>query len=255
MEEYNRSNGARGTIGGILILLGALFLLKSMDIIDYNIGYIIFSGPFVLFVIGVLILINTRKKFLGTILTLIGGGLLTERIFPFVEIGHELILSIAVILLGFFILFKHRRRGVVVKGEPYNPGDKGDKHWNRNSDQTINNDIIDDVAIFGGGQRIVYSDNFKGGSITAIFGGSEINLHNCKLADGVNTIDILALFGGAEIRVPRDWHVVINATPIFGGFSNKIIRDPAAPVDTTKTLVIKGLAMFGGIEVNSKPNY
>jgi hypothetical protein len=44
---------------------------------------------------------------------------------------------------------------------------------------------------------------------------------------------------------------VINVTSILGGFSNKAIRNPSVVIDQSKTLHIKGLAMFGGGEVKT----
>ena len=44
---------------------------------------------------------------------------------------------------------------------------------------------------------------------------------------------------------------MIDILPIFGGFSNKIRRDPDAVIDTERTLLIKGFVLFGGGEVRS----
>ncbi|MFO7446203.1 MAG: LiaF-related protein [Ignavibacteriaceae bacterium] len=245
--------GGRATVGGILIFIGVLFLLKSLDIIHYNLATIIFTPAFFFFIMGILILINSNKKVFGAILSLFGAVWLLPKIFPSIDINHEFIIPLAVISLGIYIIFKHRNSTEPPPSKETSSFFHSHRHDRTNTeDYTVKRDYIDDVAIFGGGQRVVYSDSFKGGNITAIFGGSEINLTNCKLADGSNVIDVIAIFGGAEIRVPRDWNVVVNATPIFGGFSNRIIRDPDAPIDISKTLVIKGIAMFGGIEINSK---
>lgn len=277
MEENRRNYGGRATLGIILVLFGGLFLLENIGILNLNIPHIIFSPHFAIFAIGILILINSRKKIFGAILTLIGGIWLLPRVVPQIAIDSGIIISIAVIGLGLYIIF--RRRDYVSKpAYNYNPGmeqtsqenaaegqfdkegsrsytcdprfGKHSRSWN----STSNEDFIDDVAVFGGGHRVIYTDNFKGGSLTAIFGGSEIDLTKSKLAEGDNVIEVIAIFGGAEIHVPRDWNVVVNATPIFGGFANKIVRDPAQPIDLSRTLVIKGLALFGGIEINSKIN-
>ena len=111
--------------------------------------------------------------------------------------------------------------------------------------------MIDDISIFGGGSKIISSDNFRGGNVTAIFGGSEINLTGCKLAEGDQIIDVLLIFGGTTIVVPKDWNVIVNVTSILGGFSDKSIRDPNIIPDQSRTLHVKGLAMFGGGEVKN----
>ena len=112
-------------------------------------------------------------------------------------------------------------------------------------------DFIDDVSVFGGGHKIIHSDNFKGGNITAIFGGSEIDLTQCKLAPGENVIDVVIIFGGSTIVVPNDWDVITNVTPLFGGFSYKKSRYQSPGSEPAGTLVIKGVAIFGGGEVKS----
>jgi predicted membrane protein len=248
MEEYKRNYSGRAALGGILVIIGALFLLKALDLIYINIPHIIFSPSFVIFIIGILILINSRKKILGGIMVFVGGLWLMPRVFPDVNVNESIIWSIAIIGLGLFILLKQRNRESI-------PDTSDPEKCHRFNTSSVRKDYIDDVAIFGGGHRVVYSDSFKGGNITAIFGGSEIDLGNCQLAEGNNIIDVVAIFGGAEIRVPRDWHVIVNATPVFGGFSNKVVRDPGTPVDLSRTLIIKGVAIFGGIEVNSKTKF
>ena len=237
MNENQNSTNARFILGAILIIIGGLFLLKSFGIIFLNVPHLIFSWPFFMLVAGILILVNSHKKTLGLILTTLGGFFLLRRIFDWYDIDFEIIIAFAIIALGIHIIFKQRR----VPESKEAP-----------SNSFLKRDIIDDISIFGGGTKIINSENFKGGNITAIFGGSEIDLTNCKLADGNNVIDVLIMFGGTEIRVPNNWNVILSVTPIFGGFSNKIRRDPNSSVDQSRTLIIKGLAMFGGGEIKSR---
>ena len=228
----------RITVGIILIFLGAIFLFNTLDIFSFRVTHVIFSFPFILMIIGILIMVNSSKKVFGGILTGIGVVWLLPRIFPEINYGGDVILPLVFIGLGIYIIFKHTQ-----KRREYISGFQ--------RDATIDKDIIEDVAIFGGGTKIITSENFKGGSITAIFGGSEIDLTNCKMAEGNNIIDILALFGGTTIIIPKDWNVQINITPVFGGFSNKTVKLPTTSIDYTRTLVIKGLCIFGGGEIKS----
>lgn len=43
-------------------------------------------------------------------------------------------------------------------------------------------DYIDEITVFGGIKKNLTTNSFKGGKITAVFGGSEINLLNSDLA-------------------------------------------------------------------------
>ena len=235
MEHSNNHTDKRILLGGILIVVGAFLLLGSMDIFDFSISHVIFSFPFFLTVIGVFILLNTNKKILGGILSGMGIFFLLPRIFPGIHYHGGIIFPVLLIALGAYIILNHRKKEMLHKGQ----------------DAFQKKDVIDDVSIFGGGAKIISSDNFRGGNVTAVFGGSEINLTGCRLADGEQILDVLLVFGGSTILVPKDWNVVVNVTSILGGFSDKSIKDPNMLPDQSRTLHIKGLALFGGGEVKN----
>ncbi|HLG31411.1 MAG TPA: LiaF domain-containing protein [Ignavibacteriaceae bacterium] len=234
MQEQHSRIDKRILLGAVLIFLGGLFLLNSLDIISFRVSRVIFSWPFIMLVIGLFILANTNKKVLGGILSGLGALFLIPRIFPEVQYDGGIIIPIVLIILGTYIILNKRRQA-----------------QQNIDDQMISKDKIDDVSIFGGGTKIISSDNFKGGNITAIFGGSEINLIGCKLAEGENVIDVLCVFGGTTIIVPKEWNIVVSVTSILGGFSNKSIKNFNFIIDPSRTLHIKGLAMFGGGEVKT----
>jgi len=234
MEENKNKVDNRVLLGSILIGLGGLFFLKSLDIFDFNFGRIIFSWPFFFIVIGMYLTLNTSRKMLGGILAGLGFIFILPRIFPSIDYDGSVVVAIFLIAFGSYIILNQKKKSEVV-----------------NELGQISNDVIDDVAIFGGGTKIVTSDNFRGGNITAVFGRSEIFLKGCKLAEGTNSIDILAIFGGTTIVVPNDWNIVMNVTSIFGGFSNKGVKDPNIAIDQSRTLIIKGLVVFGGGELKT----
>ncbi|MGD1008245.1 MAG: LiaF domain-containing protein [Ignavibacteriaceae bacterium] len=233
-NEYYHNTGSRAILGTIIILIGGLYLLKTLDLINLDISSIIFSFPFILFVIGVILLINSSGKTLGLLLAIIGAIFLIPNLYPKIGISSDIIIPILIIAFGIHLIFKRRIR----------LGHSGHYQW-KNAD----NNYIDDVAIFGGGRKTIFSDNFKGGNITAIFGGSEIDLTQCKLAEGDVILDIAIIFGGTTIMVPKEWNIRVTVTPIFGGFSNKVFRNPVTPIDTSRTLIIRGAAIFGGGEI------
>jgi predicted membrane protein len=237
MSENKNAVDKRVILGGVLIFLGGIFLLNTMNILNFRFAHVVFSWPFIMLVIGLFVLVNTEKKFLGGILTGIGSLFLIPRIFPNIDYDSGIVIPLLLIILGTYIILKKRRH------------DSSSEFFSDHT--TVNKDKIDDVSIFGGGTKIISSDNFQGGSVTAIFGGSEINLINCKLAEGDNILDVLCVFGGTTIILPKEWNVVINVTSVLGGFSNKAIRNPSIVIDQSRTLHIKGLAMFGGGEVKT----
>ena len=49
-------------------------------------------------------------------------------------------------------------------------------------------------------RRRFTSKEFKGGKLTSIFGGTDLNLVNADLAWGTNILDVFVLFGGCEYK-------------------------------------------------------
>jgi Predicted membrane protein (DUF2154). len=106
------------------------------------------------------------------------------------------------------------------------------------------------MAIFGGSKRILNSKNFQGGNITVLFGGMELFCRDCELADQDEVIiDLFVMFGGCDFVVPPHWNVKIDVVSLFGGFSSKKLDYKSVEVDDSKTLVIKGMVLFGGGEM------
>lgn len=240
MEEYKKKTGRRALLGGIIILLGSLLLLSNLGILGFNITHMIFSWPVIVIVVGAVIYINSNDR-AGLIIMLVGLIFLISKYFYF---NVWTLWPVLLIILGLYILFNIRRSPRI---------DLGRRVRNRLEDngQALNEDYIDDIAVFSGSKRFVTSQNFKGGKITAIFGGSEIDLGQSRLAPGNNVLDILTIFGGTEIYVPKDWKVIMDITPVFGGFSDDRRRDPNQVTDPERTLIIKGSAIFGGGEIKT----
>ena len=90
---------------------------------------------------------------------------------------------------------------------------------------------------------------FKGGSILTWFGGGDVDLRGVRLDPAGATITIRTLFGGGRLLVPESWNVDLRVVAVFGGSADvrpAYDRAPDAP-----TLVIEGIAVFGGFAVMS----
>jgi hypothetical protein len=109
-------------------------------------------------------------------------------------------------------------------------------------------DRLSGFAVLGGSSRRSASPDFKGGDFTAVMGGCEVDLRDARIATGPAVIDVFAFWGGVEIRVPDDWAVDSEVTAILGGFDDKSGK---GIVDKSQRLIIRGLAMMGGVEVRT----
>lgn len=235
--EVQKSVTARIVFGLALIVIGTLYLLENLNLIPGELGDIIISFPSLVLLVGLVSLYNSQNKLFGSIVTIIGVLLMLPKIIPGINIDGDIIFPLIVISFGGYLVFRSKAKNEIV-------GDNSAKYF-----KGENKDRIEDVAIFGGGEKIIHSDNFQGGSITAIFGGTEIDLSQCKLAPGDHVLDVVAVFGGMEITVPANWRVQVDVFPLFGGFSNKYKRNPSLVVDQQSTLYIKGIVIFGGGEL------
>jgi hypothetical protein len=120
---------------------------------------------------------------------------------------------------------------------------------------------LEEVNIFWGGKRRIVSKSFTGGEVVAIFGGYDIDLTECDMQGNQIEIEVVSIFGGGEIRVPRSWEVVMDTAGIFGGCSDRTYHydHPApgatnpdgSPVPQQKKVIIKGVAIFGGLNVKN----
>ncbi|MBU0561199.1 MAG: cell wall-active antibiotics response protein [Bacteroidetes bacterium] len=227
MSNSNHTN-IRAWFGVIVTLLGVLFLLKNFDILDFEFPFQIFSFWSILIIIGFILIFSSHNKSTGIILVVIGAIGHLPEMWPLVLIG-----------LGIYIILKKSGAGLA--------SGKFEKSFSGSD----SNDLINDTAIFGGGNKYFQSDNFMGGSITAIFGGSEVDFIDCKLAEGNHVIDVFFMFGGATLIMPSDWRVEIDLVPIFGGFSDRRRKDPNMVPQTDRKVVLKGLVLFGGGEIKN----
>lgn len=258
MRHHHPKEESQGRlIAGIVILtVGLLFMLKNFDLLSPQIEHYIFSWKTLLIAIGTMNLLFSHNRTGGFILITVGLVFWIPEIFNLSVRAGEFIWPLAIIAVGIFLLLNYKENKF------------GSRFWEKKitDHQNANNpentgeqtgfsgeDYIDNVAIFSGGERIVTSKNFKGGKLTSIFGGSEIRMHNAKLAPGNHVLDVFFMFGGSEMVVPADWTINVDVLSIFGGFTDKrIVRKSEEKMEgTPSVLTIKGLVLFGGGELKS----
>ena len=230
----------RAILGVFLIAVGALWIFERLDLIPSFWNDILISWQMLLIGIGVFSIIGGNKT-TGTILIVIGSFFLIGEVaqipYELRRIGWPLI----IVAVGIVILVT--QTGRYRKGTPiFETGEQ--------SHRPQGNNYFDDFIIFGGREVYVDSQNFVGGKSTSVFGGTEYDLRQANLSENGAVIDTLTLFGGCGFKVPPDWTVKNEVTAIFGAFTDKrgaslnhVVSDPS------KTLVIKGFAAFGGVEV------
>jgi predicted membrane protein len=254
MEKFTNNNSSRIWTGVIIIVIGLVLFLRNQGL---DIPRWIISWPMLLIAIG--LLVGYKRNFHG------GGWLAMVLVGGFFTLGKitdynlsKYYFSIAFIALGLFLIFKPKRlskkrtkamsdKAPADFGNPDSFEHTGEAYA---STDTEDNDILDSVNVFGGSHQRIFSKNFKGGDVIAIFGGCDINLTQADFNNTI-TLDVVAIFGGCKIIVPPGWEVKSEVTAIFGGMDDKRAVGPVSTDGSRKILIVKGVALFGGVDIRN----
>jgi predicted membrane protein len=233
--EHHHLTSNRTLIGVVLVLAGLFLVIRNTGFFPEFIDNVIFSWPMLLVGIGLVMTLGASEKTAGVIVMAVGGFFMIPLIFRETFHMYNMFWPSIFIIVGVIFIISKRRGG-----------------WNAVSSKgVVGDDYVDYVNVFSGGERQVVSQNFKGGKISSVFGGIELDLTKANLASGVSELEIACVFGGATIIVPDDWYVTIEVTPVLGGFSDSRKLRPGKTFDSSKHLLIKGAVVFGGGEVKS----
>jgi predicted membrane protein len=232
--DYRPYSRTHIIVGAVVITIGIVMLMKNFGVIPFWVQDFFFRWQFILILIGTIAFFTNSNKVPGLVIMFIGIFFLAPEYFK--EFQNYFI-PVALIMVGLAIMLRRRRsKRSFFEINEYSSNDP---------------DIIDIVAVFSGGERQVTSKNFKGGEITTVFGGVEVNFLNTRIAPQEVHIEVTAVFGGLVLIIPSDWEVVIDVDQVFGGFADKRYFPPDHKSDPSKRIVIKGAVVFGGGEIKN----
>ena len=117
-------------------------------------------------------------------------------------------------------------------------------------------------ALLGGDRRTVSSEAFTGADMTAILGGTDLDLRHASIpAETPVSLDVFAFWGGVNIRVPSDWIVDLQVDAILGGVTDRRARapettggaadKPGSQVASRPRVIIRGKAVMGGVQIRN----
>ena len=238
--------------GLIILIIGVAALLKASMV---PLPSWLFTWPMIIIIIGFISGVkNNFRNFSWFFLMLIGGAFLTGYIIPDLEMRRYIWPS-ALIIVGLAFMLKPRHRG----WRSYPPKEAEEKKTTGSGNieeatiidesENSNEDILDTTSIFGGIKKNVLSKNFKGGDVTNIMGGSELNFSQADIKGEV-ILDLTQIFGGTKLVVPSDWDVKSDIVAIFGGIEDKRSLENVS-INPSKVLLLKGTSIFAGIEIRN----
>ena len=215
--------------GLVFIVVGVIFGLNALNITDIN---IFFDGWWTLFIIVPCFigLFKDEDKSSNLIGLVIGICLLLGciDIIEFTLIWKLMVPAILV-MIGLSFIFKDTLNSKIKK-----------------EIKKLNKTETKEYCSCFSGQTIDFNnEEFKGCTISAIFGGVKCDLKNAIIKNDV-VINATSIFGGITIYVPEGVSVKISATSIFGGVSDERKNKTK---NNEYTIYINTTSMFGGIEI------
>ncbi len=212
-------------LGLLLVAIGGTALLGRLGVVDIDLGELVSTWwPMLIVLVGIAALVSVPRAWVGpAIIILIGAVLQFDRL-DLITVSFWDIFWPSVLLLVGVVLVARYARG---------PGE------NRN---TINSTVM-----WWGSNPRTSSQDFRGGSLTAVMGGIEADLRAAGI-QGRAEVSAFAFWAGIEIKVPPTWRVTVRGLPILGGWEDKTVAplDPNAP-----ELIVHVTAIMGGVEIKN----
>lgn len=246
--DYGMLSNVRGTGIGVRrmknrvsnVIWGLILILIGIGYAGGNLGFwdfhIFFKGWWTLFILipCVINLVqhgpnggNIAGLCVGIALLLAAQGVLEFSLI------RKLLVPAILILIGLSIMLSNTKRRIT------------DQQGNQIPYEKTGAGGSDISGVFDGRKAQYDGQLFEGATVSAVFGGVEMDLRLARIERDVR-IDATAIFGGIEIYVPANVVVKLMSTPILGGVSNKSMAPTEVPCHT---LYINATCVFGGVDI------
>ncbi len=227
------THGSGVAMGIVIIGVGVVWLLSRMGVV--NIPGIRVMWPSILVAFGFVKLFHRRAalpRIVFALLLMAVGTVLQLNKLGLARVDIQMIWPFVVMTAGVLVIWMSRFH-------------KAHQRY------TVSENHINKFIVFGGDETHLSSKQFQGGVVSTVFGGAVIDLRDAEMASSPTTLDVSAVFGGVELRVPTHWRVNSQGAPVLGGFENKTRLRDGLLEDEIKTFIVRGNAVFGGVEIKN----
>jgi len=237
-RDPNNRQRSRVIFGAFIIVIGLFALLDNLHLFDSHLVQPFW--PLVFVALGALKLAQSRHGshvFVGGALIVVGAGLTLQNL-GLLHFDWRQLWPLALILVGLNVVTKGfvTRGNVTYRSSRVGQRDERFEHGSR----------IDASATMSGIVLKNDSQDFQGGEISTVMGAVEIDLRQAAIATEA-VLHLSIIMGGVEIKVPREWSVSVNGSPMLGGIEDKTVP----PMTPGKRLVIEGSVIMGGVEISN----
>lgn len=105
------------------------------------------------------------------------------------------------------------------------------------------------TAILSGRSHRNAFDAFVGGEASAFMGGVELDFRGSNMEQDEAALQVFAMMGGIDLRIPQDWVVVNDMNLIMGGIEDNTQGTPDS--ESAKRLVLRGTVFMGGLNIRN----
>ena len=219
----------RAFFGVTIVALGGVLLLRNLEIIKFDSWNVFWGTVWAagLVLAGLVTIVSSRKLLTRAwgLLLMAAGVSIGLNAYGVIDVSiWKLFWPVVLIAVGLMMVFSI---GSANRKRAEEPGTNDNEK----------------VAIFYGEESRVRGD-YTGGSLTAVFGGVDLDLRQAKIKDGA-VIDVFTFCGGINISLPD--HVIVEneVRGVLGGSDDKTMSKPSAK----KTIYLKGECVLGGLEI------
>ena len=158
---------------------------------------------------------------------------------------------VLLILVGLGILFRGRRGS--------DPSRTSERAEPPSLGSETSADRISESSFFGNISLKLTSKNFGGGTLSAVFGGIDLNLSSAELAPGEQRLGMNSVFGSCRVTLPKEVGVFVRASCLFGdmtvmnqkkeGIASEITFKSENYDAAKKKIYINASQVFGDIKI------
>jgi predicted membrane protein len=218
---------------GLFVMgLGVILGLDSLGIADA--GFLLRFWPAGLILLGATIASRpeSHSRFWGFVWIIVGSWLLL-RGFDVIRVGFwQLFWPTLLVFIGGNLILKQLRQSGHLVPSP-----------------ATSNRLL---AIMSESKRRFDGKPFDGAYLTAFMGGCVLDLRRAAVPPGeTRVVEVFGIMAGNDIKVPADWNVTLDVTPIMGDVKDK--RTPAVTppplAGSPPSLIVRGSVVMGEVKI------